>query len=398
MKYFLTTVGLFLVLRAAGFAAAEKKDGQMAGRLPGHNMTEPQDRRTKQVESIFAESISAGEPGAAVLVLKDGRVVFERGFGVADLRSLNPIDARTNFRLASLSKQFTAAAIILLVRDRRLGYDDRLAGIFPDFPEHGRSIAIRHLLNHTSGLPDYEDLMPPSDHATAADLVQIKDAEVLALLKRPNALKFSPGTRWKYSNSGYVLLGLVVEKVSGSTFGRFLRERIFAPLKMDRTLAYERGINEVPDRAYGHGREGGAWRETDQSPTSATLGDGGVYSSLEDLARWDESLRRTTLLSEAEMRPALTPVEVAAGPPVGPDGTPAAYGFGWFLNPWKGHARMWHYGETVGFRTAIQRFPAERLTVVVLANRSDLDATALALDAAAVYLAGPNSPEAGRPR
>ena len=130
----------------------------------------------------------------------------------------------------------------------------------------------------------------------------------------------------------------------------------------------------------------GGWRETDQSPTSATLGDGGVYSSLEDLAKWDESLRRNTLLNEADLRPALEPVQVPAGPPVGPDGTPASYGFGWFLNPWKGHPRMWHYGETIGFRTAIQRFPGEKLTVVVLANRSDLDAAALALKVSDFYL------------
>jgi len=349
-------------------------------------LVESLDHRAKQVDAVFSALISAREPGAAVLVVKDGRVVFERGYGVADLRSLRSIDSRTSFRLASVSKQFTAAAIMLLVRDGRMSYDDRLTGFFPDFPESGRAVTIRRLLNHTSGLPDYEDLMAPSETASPVEQIQIKDAQVLELLKRPNALQFPPGTRWKYSNSGYVLLGLVVEKASGLPFGRFLRERIFAPLKMDRTLAYERGTNEVPDRAYGHSRGPGGWRETDQSPTSATLGDGGVYSSLEDLARWDESLCRKILLSEAEMGLALEPVQVPADPPVGPDGTPAAYGFGWFLNSWKGHARMWHYGETMGFRTAIHRFTKERLTVVVLGNRSDLDATVLALKTADIYL------------
>ncbi len=228
--------------------------------------------------------------------------------------------------------------------------------------------------------------MPPGDPSVPVEKIQISDAGVLDLLMRQTAGRFPPGTNWGYSNSGYVILGLVIEKTSGQPFGAFLRDRIFSPLKMDRTLVYERGKNEVPGRAYGHTRQAGAWRETDQSPTSATLGDGGVYSSLSDLARWDEELRRHRLLSETEMAPALIPVRATSGTPAEPGGAPAAYGFGWFLNPWKGRARMWHSGETVGFRTAIQRFPAEGLTVIILANRADLDAPGLALKTAAIWL------------
>lgn len=349
---------------------------------------EAQAPSAKQADDLFSGSISAREPGAAVLVVKDGRAVLERGYGVADLRTMRRIDRRTNFRLASVTKQFTAAAVMLLVRDGKLRYDDSLTGVFPGFPDYGGAITIRHLLNHTSGLPDYEDLMPPADPSLPVEEVQIKDAGVLELLERQKAGKFAPGTRWAYSNSGYVVLGLVVEKVSGRPFAEFLRERVFAPLRMANTVAYERGKNRVLNRAYGHTRESGRWSETDQSPTSATLGDGGVYSSVSDLAKWDESLRRHTLLTEAEVRPALTPVQVPAEPPTEPDGTPAAYGFGWFLNPWKGHARMWHYGETVGFRTAVERFPTDGLTVIVLCNRADLDAAALALKTAEIYLPG----------
>ena len=342
----------------------------------------------QQVEALFAGLVSDQEPGAAVLIVKDGRVVLEHGYGVMDLRTRHRIDAWTNFRLASVTKQFTAMAVMLLGRDGKLRYGDSLTDIFPDFPEYGRAITIRHLLYHTSGLPDYEDLMPPADPTLPMEQVQIKDAGVLDLLKRQKAGKFAPGTRWAYSNSGYVMLGLVVEKASGRAFAEFLRGRIFAPLKMTGTVAHESGNNDVPDRAYGHTMEDGRWRETDQSPTSATLGDGGVYSSLSDLLKWDEALRRHTLLSELEMRPALTPVRVSEGEPTEPDGTPAEYGFGWFLNPWNGHARMWHYGETAGFRTAIQRFTDDGLTVIVLCNRADLDARALAVQAAGLYLEG----------
>lgn len=346
-------------------------------------------RAAEQVESLFSKLIYNREPGAAVLVIKDGHVAHERGYGVTDLRAFRPIDGRTNFRLASLTKQFTAAAVMLLVRDGKLRYEDSLTGIFPDFPKYGQTITIRHLLNHTSGLPDYEDLMPLYDTAIPLEEVQIKDIEVLHLLKKEKAGKFAPGSRWAYSNSGYVLLGLVIEKVSGKSFAEFLNERIFLPLGMTNTAAYERGKNEVLNRAYGHTRKDGRWQETDQSLTSATLGDGGVYSSVEDLAKWDEALRRHTLLSEREIQPALIPVRLAGEGPTEPDGTLAAYGFGWFLNPWQGHVRMWHYGETVGFRTAIQRFPDEGLTVIVLCNRADLDARALALKAAEFYLDGP---------
>jgi len=181
------------------------------------------------------------------------------------------------------------------------------------------------------------------------------------------------------------VLGLIVEKVSGKTFGQFLQDRIFAPLKMNHTLAYEKGKNEVPHRACGHTREKDGWRETDQSSTSATLGDGGIYTSLDDLAKWDRALRDHTLLSEADMLPALTPVVPTGGPARSADG-PVSYGFGWYLDPYKGHKRMWHDGETIGFRTTIQRFPDDKLTIIVLANRSDLNPEALAKQIADLYL------------
>lgn len=180
---------------------------------------------------------------------------------------------------------------------------------------------------------------------------------------------------------------MIVEKVSGEPFGQFLHERIFAPLQMTNTLAYKKGKNEVPHRAFGYTKEKDGWRETDQSSTSAVLGDGGIYSNLEDLAKWDRALREHTLLSEQEMQAALTPVQPTAltNPP---DERAVRYGFGWFLDPYKGHKRMWHYGETVGFRTAIERFPDDWLTVIVLANRADVNAGELALRIADLYLAG----------
>jgi CubicO group peptidase (beta-lactamase class C family) len=347
-----------------------------------------------KIDEIFTDLKSNAAPGGAVLVIKDGHAVFARGYGVADLRTFAAIDAQTDFRLASVSKQFTAMAVMLLVHDGKLRYDDRLTDVFPDFPAYGRAISIRHLLNHTSGLQDYEDLMSSDNGASPEKIAQIKDVGVLALLKQQTATKFVPGTKWEYSNSGYAVLAMVAEKVSGKAFGEFLQERIFGPLKMQNTIAYERGKNEVPHRAYGHSRKEPGWRETDQSSTSAVLGDGGIYSSLDDLAKWDEALRDHKLLSEVEMRPAFTPAKLdrSAGVPPAPAGNalfrakPAEYGFGWFLDPYKGHARMWHFGETVGFRTAIQRIVNDKLTIIVLCNREDVSAEALALKVADLYL------------
>jgi len=227
--------------------------------------------RSTQSENIDAIVKAAGlrsadAPGAAVLVIKGDQIAFERGYGVTDLRSLHKIDEHTNFRLASVTKQFTAMAIMLLVHDGRLHYDDRLTDIFPEFTGCGRLITIRNLLNHTSGLQDYEDLMPPAESSLVDPPPQILDGGVFDLLKAQKSTRFVPGTRWSYSNSGYVLLGLIVERVSGKPFPVFLHDRIFAPLKMDGTVAYVRGHNDVSNRAFGHTFEKGAWKQTDQKP------------------------------------------------------------------------------------------------------------------------------------
>jgi CubicO group peptidase (beta-lactamase class C family) len=356
----------------------------LAAGLPGAKANSP----AKLVDALLKGIGTEREPGAAIMVLKDGEVIYIRCRGVADLQAMRPIDGRTNFRLASLTKSFTAAAAMLLVREGKLRYEDRLTDLLPGFPEYGRDITLRHLLDHTSGLPDYEGLMSPPPPGKPVEDAQIDDAGVLELLKGQRAGWFVPGRLWRYSNSGYVLLGLIVARASGRSFPTFLRERVFQPLKMTGTVAYVRGKSTVSDRAFGYTKDGGRWRFTDQSPTSATLGDGGVYSSLTNLSLWDEALRRHILLTEEEMRPALTPVRVPGKGPTGPDGRPADYGFGWFLNAWEGHPRMWHYGETIGFRTGIHRFTAGGLTVIVLANRSDLDASALAVKIAGFYLGG----------
>jgi CubicO group peptidase (beta-lactamase class C family) len=360
----------------------------LTGLLPWSNAA-PAQVSAASIDRLFSKFVSPRDPGCAVLVIKDGQSVFRKGYGVADLRTLQKIGAETNFRLASLTKQFTAMAVMLLVHDGKLHYEDRLSDVFPDFPAYGNAITIRQLLNHTSGLIAYEDIMEKEYSGIADDKIpQISDAGVLGLLKQQTGTEFTPGTRWEYSNSGYVLLAMAVEKRSGMRFGDFLRQRIFAPLEMTGTIAHEKGRDEVTYRAYGHTKTAPGWSQTDQSLTSATLGDGGVYSSLDDLEKWDHALSAHTLLTAKEMEPAFAPAIAANGAPLQQlDGSLAPlYGFGWFLNPYRGHRRYAHYGETVGFRTAIQRFPDDRLTVIVLANRAEVDAPRLAESVADLYI------------
>jgi CubicO group peptidase (beta-lactamase class C family) len=350
---------------------------------------------TSKIDALLIPLADAKSPGLAVLVRKDGQTVFSRGYGVRDLQTFAKIDSQTNFRLASCTKQFTATAIMLLLHDGKLRYEDKLTDVFPDFPAYGRAITIRQLLNHTSGLADYESLMEAADNGASSrwsENNQIQDAEVLTLLRQQNSTQFPPGTKWSYSNSGYVILGLIVAKASGKPFGDFLHVRIFAPLKMTGTIAFQKGRNEVSLRAFGHSKAASGWLQIDQSPTSATLGDGGVYSSLDDLAKWDDALAQGKLLSEEELRNALTPVVLGDGTqpkwPVDsdrPEGTPVSYGFGWFLDPYRGHARMWHYGDTRGFHTYIERFEKDKLSIIVLCNRTDLAPEEIASQIADLY-------------
>ncbi len=294
-------------------------------------------------------------PGAAVLVLHEGKPVFRRGYGLAELEQATAVTPQTNFRLASVSKQFTAAAILLLAEDGRLSIDDPLKRWLPGLPAAAEAVTLRHLLSHTSGLLDYEDLMDP------ADTRQVHDSDVLQLLQREDRTYFAPGSQYRYSNSGYALLALVVAQASGMDFASFLQRRIFQPLGMTGTVAHQDGVDEVAHRAYGHSLVDGRWQRTDQSTTSAVLGDGGIYSSLDDLARWDAALYDGRLLSRASLRQMFSPSTPTPEPDV------PSYGFGWRLN---GKAQ-WHSGESIGFRNVILRYPDQRLTVIVLTNRND---------------------------
>ncbi len=324
--------------------------------------------RISDIDSIM-QNYQGDVPGASVLVVRDGKAVVRRAYGLANLEQRTAATPATNYRLASVTKQFTAAATLLLIEDGRLSLDHPVRKWLPSLPASDDAITIRHLLTHMSGLIDYEEIMP-------ADLeTQLRDADVLALLEQEQDLYFEPGTAYRYSNGGYALLALVVERVSGKSFQSFLRERIFEPLGMKNTLAYVAEGPPVANRAYGYSRADDRWLRTDQSPTSAVLGDGGIYSSIDDLAKWDAALYDDRLLSAESRGLAFTPW-------TGTDEADVAYGFGWRITG----ETLWHSGETIGFRNVIVRWPQRRITVIILSNRNEPEPYRMALTIADRFL------------
>ncbi|HEY6543615.1 MAG TPA: serine hydrolase domain-containing protein [Dokdonella sp.] len=322
------------------------------------------DARMDRIESMM-QAYDGQVPGASLLVLRDGEAVVRRAWGMADLEAGVAATPATNYRLASVSKQFTAAAVLLLVQDGRLSLDDTAGRWLPSLPPASARVTLHQLLTHSAGLVDYEDLMGEDWQG------QIVDAGVLRLLEREDRTLFAPGHGWRYSNSAYALLALIVERASGRAYPDFLRERIFLPLGMRSTLARVDGGPAVPQRAYGYSKVDGRWQRTDQSTTSAVLGDGGIHSSIDDLAKWDAALQDDRLLDARSRALAFAPHVASVGEP-----WQAHYGYGWRITG----ETLWHSGESIGFRNVIVRWPARRLTVIVLGNRNDPEPYRLALE------------------
>lgn len=326
-----------------------------------------------QIDSLFRDYDKPGVPGASVAVYRGGMIVYEKGYGLADVAGKVPSTEDTNFRLASVSKQFTAVAVLILIEQGKLSFETRLTDLFPGFPAYGRNITIRHLLNHTGGLRDYEDLIPSTQSK------QLSDQDVLELLKKQSSGYFTPGSQYRYSNGGYVLLGLSIEAVTQKRFATFANEYIFEPLGMKNSVFYEKGISAVSNRAYGYSPSGTGFSQTDQSITSATLGDGGLYTSVHEWLLWENALRNSTLLSEEVAKLAWTPGTLNSG-------SKTQYGFGWMLDTYKGYQRQHHTGSTIGFRTACQRFPEKDLAILVLINRANSTPWEIARQIADLYL------------
>jgi CubicO group peptidase (beta-lactamase class C family) len=249
-------------------------------------------------------------------------------------------------------------AVLMLIEQYNLSLNQSILDFFVEFPEYGKQITLRHLLTHTSGILDYEDLIPPGTR------LPLGDKEVLTLLREQKRTYFPAGQHFRYSNSGYALLALTVEIISGQTFAHFLKKNVFIPLKMNDSLAYEAGISSVRNRAYGYTESDEGFVPTDQSLTSSVLGDGGIYSSISDLVKWDQALYTDCLIS-----PDLLNLSFEAA--VQSDKPATGYGFGWYVAKYRGTKEVWHSGNTIGFTTRIARFPLKGFTVILLTNRNE---------------------------
>ena len=333
------------------------------------------DNRAARTDSIFAEWDAVPSPGCVVGVREQGALVYARGHGMASLEHRVPLDTGTVLDIGSVSKQFTATAVVLLSYEGKLSLDDTVRRWIPELPATLPRITVRQLLHHTSGLRDYVDLLIFSGHAEE-DWTTPQQA--LDLLAKQKTLNFAPGTEWRYSNSGYFLLGLIVERASGKSLRALMAERIFGPLGMTHTFVLDKHNELVPRKASSYApRSGGAFSVA--MSNWEQVGDGAVQSTLTDLARWDEALERGTLGG-----PGLSALLATAGTLT--SGESHGYGFGVGVDVWRGVARQEHSGAWAGFRAQLMRFPAQRTSVLLLCNRADAGTARLAERMAEVWL------------
>jgi len=314
-------------------------------------------------------------PGLALLVAREGKIVRAQGYGLANLELQVPVKPETVFQSGSVGKQFTATAVMMLVEEGKISLDDAVTKYLKGAPATWNQVTIRELLSHTAGFTDYPENFDSRKDCTEAQLLKIVQGIPLA---------FTPGTKWSYSNLGYLTLGILIRQVTGKFYGDFLQERIFQPLGMSTTrIISEADI--VPNRAAGYRLVNGELKNQEWvSPTLNTTADGALYFSIMDLARWDAALYTEKLLKRSSLDQMWTVTGLTNGEP-----NPGHYGFGWRIFTKDGHRAFGHSGAWQGFETHISRYVDDKLTVVVLANLADTDAGVIAGQVAKIYFSHP---------
>ena len=347
--------------------------------------------KSAQVDALFSSCPPGEAPGAAVAVLHEGRVVHLKGYGFGNIEAGSRITPGTTFRLASLTKQFTAAAVMLLHERGELEYDDPAARYLPEFSRHARGVTVRHLLQHTSGLADYQALFLEAgaietDYPRSAKLgpsrYEPSTRDALDLVcARP--LRFAPGDEWEYSNSGYAALARLVETVSERPLPRFLEEHIFRPLGMGDSRLEGVALPEVPGDTLSYTRDDAGFRDIDYTPLNAIYGQDGIYSTAEDLLKWFRALSGGGLLKTEALREAFASGALNVGAKCG-------YGFGWFVGNSLGLRRVAHTGSWAGYKHFVAHYPDQEFTALVLSNFDEFDdatRSAAANRIASIYLA-----------
>ncbi|MBV8202652.1 MAG: beta-lactamase family protein [Acidobacteria bacterium] len=354
-------------MAALALASAACRGGPRAPGGPGGLLA--------QVDRLFAPYAAGVSPGCALAVVVDGRVALARGYGFADLARRLPITPRTVFDLASTSKQFTAACVLLLAESGRLSLDDGVRKYVPELPERDAAVTLRQLLHHTSGLPNYVDLLVKEGKRYEEVTT---DGDALAALAAAPELEFAPGTAFHYNDSGYFLLSLVVKRVSGRSLRQFAAENLFAPLGMTDTRFVDDAGQQVPRRAVPYSPAAGGGFQRDLTSWEQT-GDGGVSSTVLDLARWAASFDDPPPGRKALIAAMLAPGSLG-------DGQPLSYAGGLFLDRFHGEPRVRHPGSWRGFSAELMRLPDRRLAVITLCNRDDADPSNLCERVAELFI------------
>ncbi|MGA2746218.1 MAG: serine hydrolase domain-containing protein [Candidatus Sulfotelmatobacter sp.] len=324
-------------------------------------------------EYVKAEMQRQHIPGLSLLVVKGGKVVRAEGFGLANMELQVPVKPETIFQSGSVGKQFTATAVMMLVEEGKIGLDDPLTKYFADAPPAWRNVTVRELLSHTAGFGDY-----PKDFDMRKDWTEAEELKLIESLP----LAYPPGTKWDYSNLGYVTLGILIHRVTGEFYGDFLQQRIFQPLGMSTTLIISEA-DIVPNRAAGYRVVKGELKNQEWvAPMVNTTADGSLYFNILDLAKWDAALYTEKLLKRSSLDLMWTPVKLKNG-----QTNKGNYGFGWFIEQRAGHRCIHHDGAWQGFETAIDRYVDDQLTVVVLSNLEGAEPGKITQHVAEMYLA-----------
>lgn len=328
-----------------------------------------------RVDHVFAAYDRTDSPGCALGVYRDGHVDYARGYGMANLELGVALSPQSVFDIGSTSKQFTATSVLLLARQGKLSLDDDIRKYIPELPNYGKTITIRHILTHTSGLRDYLTLW---NLAGVDDADLTTDEDALALLVRQREPNFAPGEQWLYSNSGFFLASVVVKRVSGQSLAQFAEENIFRPLGMTHTRFNDDHMSVIPNRATGYAPRAGGRFATAMSNFEQT-GDGAVQTSIEDLVRWDENFYHPVVGDEQMLRTMQTNAVLN-------DGKKQTYALGLIVDSYRGLRAVSHGGSWAGYRAELLRFPEQHLSVATLCNLATTNPSQLARRVADAYL------------
>jgi CubicO group peptidase (beta-lactamase class C family) len=330
--------------------------------------------RADQVDNYLASQMQQHRiPGLTLKIIRDGKTIKTAAYGLANLELNVPAKPETVFEVGSITKQFTAAGILLLAQEGKLSVDDKISKHLKDTPETWADVTIRHLLTHTSGIKNYTGLNGYQlwRHLTQEQFIQ-------SIGKEP--MEFQPGDSWKYCNTGFNLLGYIIENVSGMNYWDFLSQRIFQPLGMTATTNRRPSLI-IPNRAAGYEQTNRMWINRDSDLTEV-FSAGAIASTVGDLAKWNAALDSDRLLNAASKQQMWTPVKLN-------DGKTRKYGFGWNVDAVEGHKNIGHGGSTSGFSASIQRFPDDRLAIIILTNTDEEIATTLAKKVATFFFTRP---------